>query len=89
MAVPVVYSVPMRDSLLYYEKNTISFLREVLKYIFLGRGILTCPVLDLAIFANTDTLDSNSRLHTSALPLDARDPHNLPNVEIMPVRTSY
>lgn len=85
VAVPTVYSIPMDDSILKYEKKPMAFMKEFVKYIFLGTGLLTCPVIDISIFANSQLLDSE--LHLSATPeqQDSKDPKNIPDIEIMPV----
>ncbi|TCD64767.1 hypothetical protein EIP91_003658 [Steccherinum ochraceum] len=62
---PLVYTVPLHDSLVGYERP-LPFLIELLKYVFSGKGLLRCPVLDFTIFARSQCLDAQtSRLVTT------------------------
>lgn len=77
--------MPLEESVVYHEKNMSAFFREILKYIFIGDGILTCPFVDIFIFAKASLLDDQGRLRTSPAQMNAKDPANIPDIEIMPV----
>ncbi|KAH8114090.1 alcohol oxidase, partial [Phellopilus nigrolimitatus] len=85
IAVPIVYHVPMSDSLVNLEKRPLSFIREFFEYMIFGTGLLLSPVLALSVFAKSDLLDAQSHLRASSQQTDARDPENLPDIEIMPI----
>ncbi|KAH8108860.1 alcohol oxidase [Phellopilus nigrolimitatus] len=85
LAVPIVFQVPMEDSLLSIEKRFFTFMREFVKYMTRGTGLLLSPVLESGIFVKSDLLDAESNLHASALQLNARDPANIPDIEIIPI----
>lgn len=69
--------------MVYYEKNPFAFLHEVLKYTFLGTGVLTHPVVDLCMFVKSDVPGDKGFLRASQS--DAKDPNNVPDIEIMTV----
>ena len=75
--------------MVYYEKNAFAFFREIFKYIFIGDGILTCPVVDVFIFAKAELLDDQGCLRASSAQMNAKDPANIPDIEIMPVSVKY
>ncbi|KAI5123485.1 hypothetical protein M0805_008855 [Coniferiporia weirii] len=85
LAVPTVFHVPMEDSLVAVERDFLTFMREFLKYLTRGTGLLLSPVLESSIFARANLLDSQSNLQATASQLDARDPANLPDIEIIPI----
>jgi len=74
----------MADSLVRLEKRPLTFIREFLEYMMHGTGLLLAPVLELCILAKADRLDADSKV-TLPAHSDARDPANLPDIEIMPV----
>lgn len=73
----------MNDSIVKFEKQPIAFLKEVVKYVFLGKGLLTFPSIGMSIFANSEHLDSKYRLTASPEQQDSRNPKNLPDIEVM------
>ncbi|KAH8114085.1 alcohol oxidase [Phellopilus nigrolimitatus] len=85
IAVPVVYQVPMQDSLVGLEKEFFTFMREFVKYMVFGTGLLLSPVVELSIFAKSDMMDAQSHLQATVSQMDAKDPANIPDIEIMPL----
>jgi hypothetical protein len=89
--VPLQFSVPVDDSLLKLQLKPWSFIKAFITYILFGTGLLLAPVIDLAIFIQSRLLDPETQqiVTPSLADVDAGLPGNLPDIEIMPVRTSY
>lgn len=75
----------MQDSMLKFQTRPWLFLKEIVKYVLFGTGFLTCPVVDVQIFVNSQHLDARSHLVVSPEQQDCKDPKNLPDIEITPV----
>lgn len=75
----------MEDSLLALESSINVFIREFFKYILRGKGLLLSPVLEACLFARSDLIDANGKMEASDTQLDASNPKNLPDIEIIPV----
>ena len=67
------------------ENSVGVFMKEFFKYITKGKGLLLSPVLEVCIFARSDLVDVNGEMRTSDSQLDASNPENLPDIEIIPV----
>ncbi|KAL5480189.1 hypothetical protein ACEPAI_1459 [Sanghuangporus weigelae] len=85
LAVPTVYYVPVKDSLVVLEARPLVFIKNFIRYVFRGTGLLLAPVVESMIFAKDDLLDEESNFLASASQLNARDVANIPNIEIMPI----
>ena len=83
-----MYNVPMEDSLVSLERRPLQFLKELVRYIVNGSGLLLCPVLELSLFAKSDKLSEDSKFLSTPGGQDARKTENVPDIEIMPV-SSY
>jgi len=84
-SVPIVFNIPMEDSFVRLERRPQVFLVELFRYLTSGTGLLLSPVVELDVFAKSDLLDDQSRLEASAAKVDARDPKNIPDIEIIPI----
>ena len=84
-SVPLGYFIPMSHSLLRIE-STLGFLKEFLKYLITGKGLILGPVPEVLLFAKSDLLNDNTS-KSNAFPRqsDSSNPDNLPDIEIMPV----
>lgn len=71
-----------------FKNQLLAFLKEIVNYVLYGTGVLTFPVIDIAIFANSKHLDDRHHLVASEEQQDPTKPENLPDIEIMPVRGS-
>ncbi|KAJ3570890.1 hypothetical protein NP233_g4110 [Leucocoprinus birnbaumii] len=81
LGVTIAYRVPMEHSLLSIEKSLWLFLTHLFYWLFRGTGMLLAPVLQLAIFF------SSSSLNSEGLPIEKRpvDPDILPDIELIPM----
>lgn len=50
---------------------------------------MTCPVVDVFIFAKANLLNDQGHLRASPTQMNAKDPVNIPDIEIMPVSAIY
>ena len=69
-----------------FRNQPLAFLKEIVNYVLYGTGVLTFPVIDIAVFANSQHLDDQHHLVASKEQQDSTKPENLPDIEIMPVR---
>lgn len=83
MGVALIYSAIREDTI---DKlfSPIVFVRELLRYVFAGQGLLLSPFAQVAIFTRSDLLDEESNA-TGLAELDAHDPANIPDIEIIPM----
>lgn len=66
------------------ERNKLFALVEMLKFIFLGRGLFLFPNPQMFIFASSRYLDDNSvTVLPDAASSDPQRPENIPDIEIM------
>ena len=79
------YHIPMTDSLVAVEKRPLTLVKELFKYLTRGKGLLLSPVLETCLFARSDLLNTDGHLKADELQLNASDPANLPDIEIIPV----
>lgn len=83
---PVIFRVPLHDSLHNVEQNPFVLLKELFRYLAFGRGAFLSPNPQALIFACSRLLDGDLRtVAKQASDLDPHDPRNLPDIEIMPV----
>ncbi|KAJ7600421.1 GMC oxidoreductase [Mycena floridula] len=84
ISVPIIYKVPVADSIANFLINPLVAVRELVKYFFTGTGIFGTQVQQLAIVLPSTLLDETS--HVVGVPakdLDGHDPSNLPDIEVM------
>ncbi|KAJ4472168.1 GMC oxidoreductase [Lentinula aciculospora] len=86
ISVPLLYKVPLKDTVegvLMGSPLRAAF--EFLKYAIFGKGLLSQQVQQYNITLPSTLLDENSHIPTkvSKTLLDARDPQNIPDIEVM------
>ena len=65
------------------------FFREFFKYLMNGSGLLLAPVVESMIFVRSEFLNQDSHLVANPEQLDAKNPANKADIEIMPVRMLF
>ncbi|EJD43390.1 GMC oxidoreductase [Auricularia subglabra TFB-10046 SS5] len=84
--VAVMYKFPRRDTLHVAQDSPWLLLREFYRFLTQGKGIFLAPNPQLSIFALSQKLDKNSCTNAAnPVDLDAADPDNVPDIEIMPI----
>ena len=81
--------MPLRDSLLSLSASPLAFFRELGKYLLRGKGLLLSPVVETAVFARSELIDDKGNLKASPKQLDACQPENLPDIELIPVSMKF
>ncbi|EIN09828.1 GMC oxidoreductase [Punctularia strigosozonata HHB-11173 SS5] len=86
-AVAVEYKVPKSDTLHAAESSPILVLRELVKFLLFGTGLFLSPNPQVSIFAMSRTLDfdSDPPVRVEGRDLDAHNPENICDIEIMPI----
>ena len=81
---PIMFEVPMRDSIHQLQTNPLKAVVEFGKYLVAGRGILSHPLELMSTFIPTRLLDDHSSLAArDPRDLDASVPENRPDIELM------
>ncbi|EJF60335.1 alcohol oxidase [Dichomitus squalens LYAD-421 SS1] len=84
VGLPIMFEVPMRDSVHQLQTNPLKAAVEFGKYLVAGRGILSHPLELMSTFVPTRLLDEDLSLSTNdARELDASIPKNRPDIEFM------
>ncbi|KAJ7159868.1 GMC oxidoreductase [Mycena crocata] len=90
ISVPLLYKVPIADSIDMLLKKPFAALGELLRYCFTGRGIFGTQVQQANIMLQSRLLDDNSRIVSNVRVkdgdpehVDGHDPANIPDLEIM------
>ncbi|TFY74655.1 hypothetical protein EWM64_g9357 [Hericium alpestre] len=81
--VPVMYEVPVSDTLFVLEKQPLAAMIEFLKYVTIGRGLFVLPFTPTSIFVPSRLLNKNSEVIDASAP--ALTGADLPDIEIMPI----
>ncbi|KAJ7588091.1 GMC oxidoreductase [Mycena floridula] len=81
LSVPIIYKVPVGDSIAVLMGKPLTAVRELIRYVFTGKGIFGTQVQQANIVLPSALLDDNSQVQ--AQELDPRDPSNIPDIEIM------
>lgn len=81
----MIFRVPLKDTLHVIEQNPLYALGSFLQYLFFKRGLFTAPLIDVTIYTRSSLIDDNMRvkIHNPS-ETDARNPDNIPDIEIMP-----
>lgn len=78
------YNVPLKDSLMWMQKDRLKAIRELIKYLIFGTGMFLCPVHELSLFVSTELLSENcENLVKDPTSIDRNDPKYLPDIELM------
>ncbi|KAI1795254.1 alcohol oxidase [Ganoderma leucocontextum] len=84
VGLPVMFQVPMRDSIHRLQTNPLKATIELGKYVIAGRGLFSHPLELRSTFVPTRLLDEDSSLVPSdPRDLDASIPENRPDIEFM------
>ncbi|KAJ7876577.1 alcohol oxidase [Mycena leptocephala] len=84
IGLPVMYQVPLEDTLHHSENSTWKGVLELVKYMFGFKGIMGSTVSPMAIFTHTTHLDENTAAVRSPLPIPSPGA-NRPDLEIMTI----
>ncbi|VDB84007.1 unnamed protein product [Peniophora sp. CBMAI 1063] len=86
MGLPVMWEVPVEDSIQRLIASPMFAMKELLRYILTGRGAFSQSFLQTSLFVPSKLLNDRSEVSTDSGPaLDATAPENVPDIEIMPV----
>ncbi|CAK5276159.1 unnamed protein product [Mycena citricolor] len=80
VSVPIIYQVPITDSIDLLIERPLAAIPQLFKYVFTGRGILGNQVQQANIMFRTSLADVQN---ASPQDLDAQNPDNVPDAEIM------
>ncbi|KAF9459281.1 GMC oxidoreductase [Collybia nuda] len=86
ISVPILFKVPITDSIELLMGKPITAIKEFLKYLFLnGKGILGQQVQHANIILRSNLLDDHGqvRKHIDRSELDSHLAHNIPDIEVM------
>ncbi|KAF8526937.1 alcohol oxidase [Hysterangium stoloniferum] len=84
IGIPILFNVPLEDSILSMQRRPWVALREFFKYWIFGTGMLLCPVHELSLFAKSELLSADFQNGVAdPTKLDRTDPANIPDIEIM------
>ncbi|KAJ7095769.1 alcohol oxidase [Mycena belliarum] len=81
---PIMYEVPLEDTMLHIANSAWKGLLEFGKYMFARKGMLGSIVSPLTIFAHSSHLDEKTAKVISPIPAAAPG-SNRPDLEIMPI----
>lgn len=86
-SVPIIMEVPLKDSLHQLE-TLLGILWNMILYVFFGTGLLASSSTPASAFLRTNTLKEDTMTiqavdETGANTMDASDPRNIPDTEIM------
>jgi choline dehydrogenase len=82
-SVSIQYAVRRQDTLHVAEDgNVLLMLKEFVRFLAKGSGLFLSPMPQLSIFALSRLIDEKG--HNIPGPVDATDPNNVPDIEIMP-----
>ncbi|KAJ7247867.1 alcohol oxidase [Mycena haematopus] len=86
VGVPLMYEVPLEDTLHHSENRTWKGVLEFGKYVFAGTGIMAGPVTPISIFAHSTHLDDETAVVVKPISSAAAGTMaNRPDIEIMPI----
>lgn len=82
-----MYKLPKHDTLHSAQDSPWLLIRQFFRFMTKGSGLFLAPNPQLSIFALSKRLDSTSTSSVSnpSVDLDASNPDNVPDIEIMPI----
>nr|VWO96598.1 Alcohol oxidase [Ganoderma boninense] len=84
LGLPVMFEVPLADTMHHIESSTTKQLVELLKYLITGGGLLSAPLQSCSTFFPSRLLDGDGVLSVAnPRDLDASVPENAPDIELM------
>ncbi|KAJ7148759.1 alcohol oxidase [Mycena crocata] len=84
IGLPLMYKVPLTDTLHHSENSTWKGILELVKYMLGRKGIMGCSVSPMAIFAHSTHLEDTTAVVNSPVPSTAEG-SNRPDLEIMSI----
>ncbi|KAJ7449177.1 alcohol oxidase [Mycena latifolia] len=84
IGVPLMYKVPLEDTLHHVENSAWKGVLELGKYFFGRKGIMSSSVVPMAIFAHSTHFDEKTAVIDSPIP-STESGTNRPDLEIMPI----
>jgi choline dehydrogenase-like flavoprotein len=86
VGVPVMYEVPMNDSLHGLQNSAWKAIKELFKYITTGRGLLGFSYTLASIFVSSRLLNNDMEVvDPDPHDLDSRIPEHVPDIEVIPI----
>ncbi|GJJ15004.1 hypothetical protein Clacol_009276 [Clathrus columnatus] len=83
--IPVIFEIPLNDSIIVLQKRPLTAIKEIFKFLISGQGLLTSPIHELSIFAQSHSLTADFANAKSGDKLDWTDSSNIPDLEIMTI----
>jgi len=84
-SVSLGYFIPMSDSLVRIT-SAFTFLKEMVRYLITGNGLILNPVPEIIMFGNSKLLDETTgKFGGTPIQRDAWNADNLPDFEIQPI----
>ncbi|KAF8815497.1 GMC oxidoreductase [Phlegmacium glaucopus] len=83
VSVPIQYCVPLEESLVKFQLRPWKIIKEIMRYILFGTGILLAPIIELSVYSQSRLLNDNFEQKTRPKDRDSSLPENLPDIEIM------
>jgi len=83
ISVPIIYKVPIADSVEVLMKKPLTAISELVKYCFTGKGVFATQVQQANIMLRSTLLDDNFHVVAGETEVDGYDPSNIPDLEIM------
>nr|VWO94946.1 Alcohol oxidase [Ganoderma boninense] len=84
LGLPVMFEVPLADTMHHIEGSTTKQVIELLKYLITGGGLLSAPLQSCSTFFPSRLLDDDGALSVAnPRDLDASVPENAPDIELM------
>ncbi|KAF4578647.1 hypothetical protein EYR40_001203 [Pleurotus pulmonarius] len=85
-SVPVMYRIPLDDSLHVLKNKPTRAISELLQYFIAGKGLFAVPFMQWSIFVRSSLLNADSEIVANTpSALDPTQPGNTPDIEVMPV----
>ncbi|TFK53948.1 alcohol oxidase [Heliocybe sulcata] len=83
---PITFEAPLEDTIHLLLEKPWRGIVELLKYVVNGRGLLSTPFVQMAIFLRTPLLNDRMEVVTTdTKDLDPTLPENIPDIEIKPI----
>lgn len=81
----MIYKVPRKHTFYELQSNPFLGFRELLKYVFTGKGLFLAAYVQIAIFARSALLSDTSNTEGTPDEMDPAKPANIPDIEIQPI----
>ncbi|KAJ7250587.1 alcohol oxidase [Mycena rebaudengoi] len=85
MAMGILYSVPIEQSLHIIQASRLKAIVELFRYIAFGEGLFLSPVTQLSMLVDSTLIDDSGHI----VPREPTEPAKLPDLELMPIHFNY